>query len=512
VGGAGTIHLKAASAPRGDLIIDGEGRIPDRYRTTIVSDPAPLECERLIVRGGARVESARALRAHALDSGKFSLVGFLKTPRLELPPVGTVEISGGELDAGEVLSSGTGIGTVVARSSRVLLGSVLTARDLQLTDASVLTVPDSTFSLTTPLLLELAGTLFIDPSSAIDVDGKGYVGGARGGNPARTGQAVDGAAFASGGRTGGSHGGSGGVQGTGTGLGTTVQPGHDDFTDPRRPGGGGSAKLDIAELGYNGGGLVRIEAMEALISGRITADGDGRQRPGSTDLGGGGAGGGVLIVVGTLIGAGEITADGGFADAGVGGGAGGGGRIAIYYDDRSVFTGAVHAFGGGLVPETARNASIAGAGTIFWKQTAQLFGDLVVDNANRTQSSPRTGLRPVGVGTISALTATTLTAPGPFPATDTGLQGQYVLLNGNTLRPFLIVSNTGTVITTDPASGDMRTAGGAGDAHSGAIVLDNLLVTRRGAFTTRGDFIIIATGAATTSENGSITAPPIVHW
>ena len=512
VGGAGTIHLKAASAPRGDLILDGEGRIPDRHRTTIPADPAPLECERVIVRGGARLESARALRVHALDSGKFLLEGFLKTTRLELPPVATVEISGGELDAGEVVSSGTGIGVFLARSSKVLLGSVLSARDLQLTNGSVLTVPDPTFSETTALLLDLGGTLFIDPSSAIDVDGKGYVGGARGGNPARTGQAVDGASFSSGGRTGGSHGGLGGVQAAGTGLGTSIQPVHDDFTDPRRAGGGGSAKLDIAELGYNGGGLIRIEAMEALISGRITADGDGRQRPGSTDLGGAGAGGGILIVVETLIGAGEITADGGFADAVVGGGAGGGGRIAIYYDDRSVFTGAVHAFGGGLVPETARNASIGGAGTVFWKQTAQLFGDLVIDNANRTQSSPRTQLRPVGVGTISALTATTLQSPGPFPTSDTGLQGQYALINGNTLRPFLIVSNTGTVITTDPASGDMRTAGGTGDAHSGAIVLDNLLVTRRAAFTTRGDFIIIATGAATTSDNGSITAPPILHW
>jgi len=58
----------------------------------------------------------------------------------------------------------------------------------------------------------------------------------------------------------------------------------------------------------------------------------------------------------------------------------------------------------------------------------------------------------------------------------------------------------------------MTSAGGAGSTFQGAIVLDNILVTNRGAMTTRGDSIIIATGAVTISNGGSLTSPPIVHW
>ena len=241
-------------------------------------------------------------------------------------------------------------------------------------------------------------------------------------------------------------------------------------------------------------------------------EGDGKQRAGNLETGGGGGGGGVLIQVETLRGGGEINADGGSADSGVGAGCGGGGRIAVYYTSRASFTGSVHAYGGAMVPAATKNTSIGGAGTIYWKSAAQLYGDLVVDAGARIQSTPRTRLRPVGTGTVSSLAPASLVAPGPFVATDTGLQGAWVVLNGAVTQPFRILSNSATEIFTDPASGDMTLVGAPGGGYQGALVLDNLLVTRNGAMTTLGELIIIATGTSTVSLGGSLTAPPVVHW
>jgi hypothetical protein len=312
---------------------------------------------------------------------------------------------------------------------------------------------------------------------------------------------------------GGSHGALGGFQGAGTGLGTVVSPVFDDFTDPRRPGGGGSGRLNTTELGYNGGGLVRIAAASLALAGRIAADGDGKQRLAQVEVGGAGAGGGIAIQVGTLSGAGEISADGGFADGGVGSGAGGGGRIAIRYTSRSGWTGTAHAYGGLLVPNVVKTTSVGGAGTVFWKGATQTHGDLIVDNQNRTQSFTRTQLRPVGTGTLTSLTSTVAgTSATSLPISDTGLQGQWLVLKGATLAPFRIVANAASSIGIDAATGDMTAVAAAGDAYQGAIVLDNLTVTNRAAMTTANDLVIIATGAATISGNGTLVSPPIVHW
>ena len=145
---------------------------------------------------------------------------------------------------------------------------------------------------------------------------------------------------------------------------------------------------------------------------------------------------------------------------------------------------------------------------------AQQHGDLIVDNADRVQSAPRTALRRVGSGTIASLQPSSLDVPlpGAFPVGDTKLLGQWVVVNGASLQPFRIVDNTAARLFTDPASGDMTQAGAAGQPFQGAIILDNLSVLRSAAMTTQGDLIIIATGAATVATGGSLTSPPIIHW
>jgi hypothetical protein len=511
------VYLRAATSLKGELVVDAEDMPQDGF-VTVVPDggEGPLDLLRLTVRRGAMLESERVVRIESLDAGNpdvWTVRGGLRAPRLELPPAPLIDLESSRLDLGEVASSGSGVGTIFAASSEVILGSKLVADSVHLSAASVMTVPDSTASSAWTLDLDISGELRIDAGCAIDLTGKGYVGGVRGGNASRLGQTADHATVTVGGRTGGSHGAQGGVQGSGTGLGTTSQAVFDDLKNPRRPGGGGGAKLDVAsELGYSGGGLAWIRAAELVLDGRIAVEGDGRQRAGNTSPGGAGAGGGVRLEVGILRGAGQVSADGGFADGGVGSGAGGGGRIAIYYANRGAFTGSVHAYGGSLVPETGKTSSVGGAGTVYWKGPGQAYGDLIFDNANRAQSASRSQLRPVGTGAILSLAATTLGSSGSFATADTRHEGQWVIVNSEDRMPFLIMANTAAELTTDPATGDMRAAGTTGDVYQGAIVIDNLVVTRRAAFTSRGELIIIATGAVTISDGGSMAAPPVVHW
>jgi hypothetical protein len=516
IGGAGTVFTRLSTSPKGELAVDAENLLPRDYLTVLLEEGEGLvELLRLVVRGGARLDSRRAIQIEQLDAGNpshFTLRGGLRAVRLELPAVPFLDLQGAELDVKDISSASPGISLVTLNASKVLFQSPFRASSVSLTQGSVITVPDSTSAQSVTLDLDL-GSLSIEAGSSVDLAGKGYVGGGRGGNTSRMGETVDYTLVAVGGRTGGAHAALGGFQSTGTGLGTAVAPVYDDFKSPRRPGGGGSAKLDLAELGYNGGGLARVRAQSVLLNGQITVEGDGKQRAGNSDLGGGGGGGGLLLDVQTLSGTGEISADGGAADGNAGAGCGGGGRIAIYYQDKSGFAGAVHAYGGTLIPSVAKTTSVGGAGTIFWKGSSQGYGDLIIDNANRIQSATRTQLRPVGSGTISALSPTSLvSAAAAFSTSDTKLEGQWVVVGNATLTPFLIVTNATTALTTDPASGNMTSAGGPGSTFQGAIVLDNLLVTRRGALTTRGDLIIIATGAVTISDGGSLTSPPIVHW
>jgi hypothetical protein len=99
-----------------------------------------------------------------------------------------------------------------------------------------------------------------------------------------------------------------------------------------------------------------------------------------------GAGGSIWLTVAGLRGSGLIRANGGDTD---GGGGGGGGRVAIYYSDRAAFTGTAQALGG-FRGRTFDESG--GAGTVYWKASARPFGELIIDNGDRTNRFASTPL------------------------------------------------------------------------------------------------------------------------
>lgn len=163
------------------------------------------------------------------------------------------------------------------------------------------------------------GRLEIAAGAAVDVTGRGYLGG----NKTGLGETAHTLGFTPGSErgTGGSHGGVGGIYSSnGGGL-----PGA-TYGDPGAPvtlGGGGGA---WGGAGGDGGGAVYITASEAVVvSGALRADGAISEGSASGE----GAGGSIWVETPVLSGTGTVSADGGtLGNANHTGG--GGGRVAIY--------------------------------------------------------------------------------------------------------------------------------------------------------------------------------------
>src|SRR5690606_4271351 len=173
--------------------------------------------------------------------------------------------------------------------------------------------------------LELVvGTLALDPTSRIDVTGRGHLGGNRSGL-GETAHTVD---FAPGAQrgSGGSHGGLGGDY---SGNGAAVpNPVYGSASDPRELGSGGGA---WSGAGGDGGGRILVDAGAMQIDGAIRADGG----ISAGTISGEGSGGSVNLRTGVLAGAGPISADGGTTN-GASHTGGGGGRVAIRYESGPV--------------------------------------------------------------------------------------------------------------------------------------------------------------------------------
>ena len=172
---------------------------------------------------------------------------------------------------------------------------------------------------------------------------------------------------------GGAHGGDSGSQ-----------QAYDRIREPVFPGAsGGSYYNDVNELAA-GGGALEIRVPELVLNGTIYAKGSGKRSSSSNYLGGG-AGGSILIRSENITGSGEIDVNGGdgyYTSTSGNNYSGAGGRIAIYYDS----------YGDGSVPidqglslqaypgtTPAGPGFTAAPGTVFLKQTAQQYGDLIVD-------------------------------------------------------------------------------------------------------------------------------------
>src|SRR5262245_47171384 len=130
------------------------------------------------------------------------------------------------------------------------------------------------------------------------------------------------------------------------------------------------------------------------LNGQVLANGGGFS---TSCCEGGGSGGGIRIDVGTLSGAGLISAKGG--NGSNSGGGGGGGRIAFYYRNLTGFNlSNVTAFGG--TGSNTPNPN-GGAGTVYLQGPGRESGELIVDNGNNSVASQSTRILNAPTGLVS---------------------------------------------------------------------------------------------------------------
>jgi RHS repeat-associated protein len=166
--------------------------------------------------------------------------------------------------------------------------------------------------------------IWVDTDSKIDVTGLGYLGGGRDGNDTTLGR-TKGNSLTEGSTpgSGGSHGGKGGAFTFGSStIGLSART-YDDKLWPTYPGSGGGSN---GNPGFNGGGVIYLDAPRIIVDGNLVANGEDALN----DNGGAGAGGSIIVKADSLLGSGEIKANGGNGIEGYekprGGG---GGRILI---------------------------------------------------------------------------------------------------------------------------------------------------------------------------------------
>jgi hypothetical protein len=212
--------------------------------------------------------------------------------------------------------------------------------------------------------MDIATFLMIDSAGKIDVAGAGY--------SAHQGPGAGISAQ----RGGGGYGGQGDSFSATTG-GTT----YGSITNPVDNGSGG---------GGGGGGAVVLRVAGILTNnGAIVANGSN-----TTAQLGGGAGGSINVIAGAIAGSGTNTANGGNMIGAGNGAGGGGGRIALVVTNAgatipSSIRANIQCYGGYLDNNPA-NATAPG-GTIYLREAAQTYGDLMVNWANKP--SPKQAVR-----------------------------------------------------------------------------------------------------------------------
>jgi hypothetical protein len=306
--------------------------------------------------------------------------------------------------------------------------------------------------------------------------------------------------YANSGLNGGSYGGQGGQ------FSGTANTAYGSFSQPTDLGASGSNYTVPSTNKLNGGGAIKLTA-----TGTLTVDGTLHANSSngcSTSYNAGGAGGSVWITTGTLTGSGTISANGSPCQYG----AGSGGRVAVYYTTRSGgFSGAtvyntITAFGGVVASITT-----GAAGTVYLKDAASSYGDLIINNAGSTTTYGLTYIPIPSLSTSSSLTATTLTSAA-FGNTFGGLNWyKGMFINPNTAQNgtvslmddsfFEIGSNTSSAVTT--TSGDMTTVGATGNTFKGALYLDNLEIRGKGKLDFSGQQIVARYGDLSSNDTTS---------
>lgn len=363
---------------------------------------------------------------------------------------------------------------VIVNGATLTLNGKHTLSRLSLVNGAVLTHDLATITEEHSCDLTILKDFYIDTTSSLNVNERGYLGGYSGGNSSFFGRTQGNTinedemwSFA------GSYGGLGAIYGS-----EYVSGVYGNLYKPNELGSGGSGGYVFHEYeggyvlpGGNGGGLVRIIANSIHLDGIISANGGNStvlDHYDYTQPGYGGSGGSVYLNTDTLTGTGSIQANGFNLVDGSGHYyidiyAGGGGRIAIYYHDMSGFEKAnITAFG-------------YGAGTIYLKSSTQKYGDLIVNNNYNFTVGYLTPLISVGTGVSAGLAIDTLTDDTKGWGTNE-LAGIYLNPNINQGTSFLIKANDATTITVDNTTSNMTDVASLGDQYIGEIHLDNLTI------------------------------------
>lgn len=325
----------------------------------------------------------------------------------------------------------------------------------------------------------VAKNVVVDAGGSINVDGRGYPGGlsaTNGGCPGLTLHRQSGSPS----QAGGSYGGLGGI------YGSEASPAYGDPRDPVYLGSGGGCG-GYGRAGGSGGGRVTIEAAESVeINGSISAKGViGNNQYGS----GGGSGGSIKVNAGLFKGAGTISAGGAAGDA-----SGGGGRIAVYYQTLGN-AGADFNGGQNITAAGGHDSYFGSAGTVYLRQSAQAFGDLLFDEAAASTNSRWTPLPHIGFGKVQAVDGNTIATDGTVPLLPGGLAGIEFNPDINQGITYRIADNTVDTITVIPGGTPLSDVAAVGDTYSGIYRFDNVTL-RRGAFVVIGDKLLVSNNLA----------------
>jgi len=393
IAGAGTISANGGNGETPDGGGGGGGRIAIRFGTNNFSGTISTFGGSAVNYGGAGTIYLQA----STNTGQLIVAnnGQRGTNTFFSPlSIGNLSISGGAIAQSQLTTYAV---------SNLFLGS-----------NSALVTADSS-----PLTVTVNGNATIESNATITADFRSLSGTGNGGT----------CSAGSGGGYGGLGGGAvcgrfgGGIYGS--------------ITQPLLGGSAGGGPNTLAR----GGGLINLTVANTLaLNGSISANGAASTARAN---GGGGSGGGILLNVGTLLGNGVVSANGGAADN-LGGGGGGGGRIAVYYGT-NIFMGNILARGGA-------GTNAGGAGTIYLHGTNSV-AQLIVDNG---------GL----IGFTTLLSALSSIVSGPFALT---ISGDAVLTNFDgsavTLTNLFIGSNSffvsgSSILTVSATNATIQQGGG----------------------------------------------------
>ncbi len=325
----------------------------------------------------------------------------------------------------------------------------------------------------TALTATVAGGVTVQPSGAINVDGKSTSGlGMGNGNftlcPA------------------GSGGGYGG-QGGGSGCGTAGGGSYGSITQPSNLGSPGGSPISP------GGGAINLTVGGTLsLAGTISANGTSTAQLTSA----GGSGGGVWLTVGTLTGNGVISANGGASDMAFSGG-GGGGRVAVYYTTNS--------FTGGITAQGGTGVNYGGAGSVYLAQYApQSLGSIlaqqvIFDNGGvRGTNTPMSGvsgifdLKITGGAAVSNAFASNITLGSLFVGSNSSwttfgtIQQIVTVLTNATIQAGGSIGGDGVSASGTTPGQSLNSTGGGGanggnggnsatNAQGGVALIDGLI-------------------------------------